>query len=204
MCQRCMDSILLLAGATTVYVRNLEEFECTRIKEVIHERVGQSRVSISAGHIGRDKIVVKVGKWFHCKIKIFHKILYIKLTSVHCQPFRSSLNVSKMCGYYIVTCRGKCSVREESWGIWVHEDQGSNTRVCRAIPGVSISGRHIGCDKTVAKVGARFYWPNYTRDLRKYCASCHECQVTANTWFSKATPSLHPVEVPEEAWTQIG
>ena len=117
-------------------------------------------VSISGGHIGRDKIVAKVGKRFYCKIAIFHKIVYIKLTSMHCRPFRSSRNVSKMYGYYIVTCRGNCSVREESWGIWVHEDQGSDTRACRVIPGVSISGGHIGRDKIVDKVGKRFYCKN--------------------------------------------
>ena len=61
----------------------------------------------------------------------------------------------------------------------------------------------MGRDKTLAKISERYYWPRYSDDIRDYCASCHDCQV-ANTRFTKATPHLHTVPVPDEPWTQIG
>ena len=74
-------------------------------------------------------------------------------------------------------------------------------------PGSSIesasTGAHLGRDKTTQKIGERFFWPNYSRDVREYCLTCHDCQMS-NTRFIKNVPELQPVSVPVESWKQIG
>ena len=65
------------------------------------------------------------------------------------------------------------------------------------------TGAHLGRDKTLLKVRERYFWPNFTTDVRHYCQTCHDCQVSS-TRFSKTTPELHPVQVPGLPWKQIG
>lgn len=58
---------------------------------------------------------------------------------------------------------------------------------------------HLGFDKTLSRITARFYWPGIHADVRRWCASCHECQLVN----PPATPKvpLRPlplIEVPFE------
>ncbi len=38
-----------------------------------------------------------------------------------------------------------------------------------------IFGGHLGYEKTLEKISARFYWPFMSSDVRDYCARCHMC-----------------------------
>ena len=35
----------------------------------------------------------------------------------------------------------------------------------------------MGCEKTLNRVMARFYWPGIWADVRRWCTSCPECQL---------------------------
>ena len=36
---------------------------------------------------------------------------------------------------------------------------------------------HIGSKKTLERITALFFWPGLHFDVRKYCATCQQCQV---------------------------
>ena len=48
-------------------------------------------------------------------------------------------------------------------------------RVGHTIP---LSG-HMGSKKTFDQIAAHFSWPGVSFDLRKYCATCPQCQLVA-------------------------
>ncbi|CAM4631962.1 unnamed protein product [Lepidochelys olivacea] len=45
---------------------------------------------------------------------------------------------------------------------------------------------HLGQEKTVARVLARFFWPSIHREVKEYCASCPDCQHAAPAGVRKA------------------
>ena len=58
---------------------------------------------------------------------------------------------------------------------------------------------HMGCDKTLARVMDRFYWPGIWGDVRRWCASCPECQLVNPPAVPKAPLQPLPLmEVPFE------
>lgn len=42
-----------------------------------------------------------------------------------------------------------------------------------------IMGAHLGMDKTLERIEARFYWPRMKRAVVDYCAGCPDCQLVA-------------------------
>ena len=89
-------------------------------------------------------------------------------------------------------------------------DKSQRQRIIKAIhegPGQSIDSRatggHLGRDKTINKIGERYFWPYFTEDVRRFYNTCHECQIS-NTHSSKNTAELNPIPVPTEVWHQIG
>lgn len=48
-------------------------------------------------------------------------------------------------------------------------------RICQAFHD-SISGGHLGFEKTFKSIIARFYWPGMKTDIYDYCESCDVCQ----------------------------
>ena len=74
-----------------------------------------------------------------------------------------------------------------------HEGLGSSTKA-KAI------GGHLGRDKTLWKLyDSGFWWPGMNTEVRKFVSCCDACQ-KAGTKMDKATPSLHPVSVPQHAY----
>ena len=66
-------------------------------------------------------------------------------------------------------------------------------RVGHTIP---LSG-HMGSKKTFDRIAAHFSWPGLSFDVRKYCATCLQCQLVTRKLKSKRAP-LKPVgNVPE-------
>ena len=61
---------------------------------------------------------------------------------------------------------------------------------------------HLGYDKTLNRIMARFYWPGIRAEVRRGCASCPECQLVnppAVPW----TP-LRPLPLVEAPFDRIG
>ena len=71
-------------------------------------------------------------------------------------------------------------------------------RVGHAIP---LSG-HMGNAKTLDRIAAHFFWPGLSSDVRKYCATCPQCQLVARKLKSQRAP-LKPVEVVTEPFKKI-
>lgn len=71
-------------------------------------------------------------------------------------------------------------------------------RVGHTIP---LSG-HMGAKKTLERIAAHFFWPGLSFDVRKYCATCPQCQMVARKLKSKRAP-LRPVDVVTEPFKKI-
>ena len=71
-------------------------------------------------------------------------------------------------------------------------------RVGHTIP---LSG-HMGSKKTFDRIAAHFSWPGLSFDVRKYCATCPQCQLVARKLKSKRAP-LKPVENVTEPFKKI-
>ena len=65
-------------------------------------------------------------------------------------------------------------------------------------------GGHLGRDKTLDKlIQSGFWWPNMNVDVRKYVATCTQCQ-KGSTRFAKVAAELHTIPVPNKVWHQVG
>ena len=71
-------------------------------------------------------------------------------------------------------------------------------RVAHTIP---LSG-HMGIAKTLDRIAAHFSWPGLSSDVRKFCATCPQCQLVARKLRSHRVP-LRPVEVVTETFKKI-
>ena len=61
---------------------------------------------------------------------------------------------------------------------------------------------HMGCEKTLNRVMARFYWPGIWADVRRWCASCPECQLVNQPAIPRAP--LRPLPLMEVPFEHIG
>lgn len=66
-------------------------------------------------------------------------------------------------------------------------------RAVMKLPHDIAAARHLGADKTLARVLSQFYWPGVHRETRDYCASCLECQRVAPAGIPHAPLVLLPV-----------
>ena len=60
---------------------------------------------------------------------------------------------------------------------------------------------HLGREKTTQRLLKRFYWPTLFADVRSYCRSCPECQMSSKRGRNRA--SLLPLPVIEEPFSRI-
>lgn len=49
-------------------------------------------------------------------------------------------------------------------------------------------GGHLSAKKTKARIRSAFFWPTLVTDVRKYCQSCHTCQIFARPRASDRVP----------------
>ena len=68
---------------------------------------------------------------------------------------------------------------------------------------VTITGGHLGRDKTYHKIAERFYWKSLWRDVTDYIKTCEVCQTTNDAKFVKEAAPLHPIPVKPEVWRQV-
>ena len=60
---------------------------------------------------------------------------------------------------------------------------------------------HLGRDKTTQRIPRRFYWPTVFKDVKEYCQSCPECQLTSSRGRNRV-PML-PLPIVEEPFSRI-
>lgn len=63
-------------------------------------------------------------------------------------------------------------------------------------------GGHLGRDKTIKEIEARFYWKEMNGDIREYVRRCDKCQRT-NAKLPKSNSTLHPIRVEPAVWHQV-
>ena len=61
---------------------------------------------------------------------------------------------------------------------------------------------HMGYDKTLNRIMARFYWPGIRGDVRRWCASCPECQLVNPPAIPRAP--LRPLPLMQVPFERIG
>uniref|UniRef100_A0AAQ4Q9F2 Gypsy retrotransposon integrase-like protein 1 n=1 Tax=Gasterosteus aculeatus aculeatus TaxID=481459 RepID=A0AAQ4Q9F2_GASAC len=61
---------------------------------------------------------------------------------------------------------------------------------------------HLGSDKTLDRIVARFYWPGIWADVRRWCASCPQCQLVNQPAIPKAP--LRPLPLMELPFERLG
>ena len=66
---------------------------------------------------------------------------------------------------------------------------------------IPLSG-HMGFAKTLDRVSTRFSWPGLSSDVRKFCATCPQCQLVARKLKSHRVP-LRPMQVVTEPFKKI-
>lgn len=64
-------------------------------------------------------------------------------------------------------------------------------------------GAHLGRDKTVGKIAAKYFFKGIKERVNDYISKCDKCQRASNKPAMQA-PELHPVPVPEKVWSQVG
>ena len=62
---------------------------------------------------------------------------------------------------------------------------------------------HLGVDKTYRKVLCHFYWPRVHSDVKKFCKTCHPCQLAGKPNQHPPVSPLIPIPVMEEPFSRI-
>ena len=67
----------------------------------------------------------------------------------------------------------------------------------------NVCGGHLGIQKTTEKISKNFYWPTVKKDVRKFCKSCHDCQVMGKPNQKIPKAPLYPIPIVSEPFTQV-
>eukprot|EP00731_Ephydatia_muelleri_P010665 Em0005g1251a len=97
-----------------------------------------------------------------------------------------------------ITCEGK---DDALWRVCVRSDE-EKERILESCH-AGVAGSHLGRDKTIDKISARFFWKNMYEDIKKYVKECDVCQ-RMNPKFVKSNAKLHPVPVRAQLWHKVG
>ena len=66
------------------------------------------------------------------------------------------------------------------------------------------SGCHLGVNKTVSKIASKYYFPNIIDTVRKYIATCDECQKQNKKAKTLYLNYACPVSCGKRIWGKIG
>lgn len=63
-------------------------------------------------------------------------------------------------------------------------------------------GGHFSQKKTKQRIRSAFFWPNLAGDVKKYCQSCHSCQMFSNRRITDRVP-ITPLTRPQEPFEVV-
>ncbi len=91
----------------------------------------------------------------------------------------------------------------DRWVLCVPEAKHGRKRIAQLIlEHAHTAMGHMGTKKTNEYVRRWFWWPQMTRDIEKYCASCGTCQTTKSS-TQRPQGLLHNLPIPERPWQSI-
>eukprot|EP00731_Ephydatia_muelleri_P017503 Em0010g601a len=96
----------------------------------------------------------------------------------------------------------KANFRRKCRNNYKLEDDEEKERILESCH-AGVAGSHLGRDKTIDKISARFFWKNMYEDIKKYVKECDVCQ-RMNPKFVKSNAKLHPVPVRAQVWHKVG
>ena len=64
-------------------------------------------------------------------------------------------------------------------------------------------GGHLGVNKTKLRITKNFFWPGLSRDVSRFCETCHVCQVIGKSQLTPPKAPLHPIPAFEEPFHRI-
>lgn len=67
----------------------------------------------------------------------------------------------------------------------------------------SVLGGHLGARKTLEKISRHFFWPSVRKDVKRFCRSCHVCQVVGKPGVAVPVAPLQPLPLEEEPFAHI-
>ncbi|KAI2644628.1 Transposon Tf2-6 polyprotein [Labeo rohita] len=67
----------------------------------------------------------------------------------------------------------------------------------------SLGTGHPGANNTLSLLTDRFWWPDMTRDVRRYVQGCKECAMSKSPRHLPAG-KLHPLPIPNRPWSHLG
>lgn len=67
----------------------------------------------------------------------------------------------------------------------------------------SVLGGHLGVRKTLEKISHHFFWPSIRKDVKRFCCSCHVCQVVGKPGVAVPVAPLQPLPLEEEPFAHI-
>ena len=62
---------------------------------------------------------------------------------------------------------------------------------------------HVGQNKTIDKITARYFWPKIIEQVAQYISVCPACQKAKFISLQKTNTELHSIHLPNKIWTQI-
>ena len=62
---------------------------------------------------------------------------------------------------------------------------------------------HLGVNKTHRRILNHFYWPGVSKDVKKFCRSCHACQVVGKPNQKPKAVPLKPIPVAGEPFSHV-
>lgn len=84
---------------------------------------------------------------------------------------------------------------------WVPDYEPLRTRIIQETHDSPLAG-HPGRETTYALVSRKFYWPNMSQDIRRFCQNCDRCRAN-HVWRDKKHGLLKPLPVPLRKWKDV-
>lgn len=100
----------------------------------------------------------------------------------------------------------ECTIGEDGWlryrdSLWVPDHEPLRTAILHEVHDSPITG-HPGRENTFSILSRRFYWPNYSQDVRRFIRNCDTCGGT-HAWRDQKRGLLKPLPVPMRVWREI-
>ncbi|KAJ6437630.1 AAA family ATPase [Purpureocillium lavendulum] len=99
----------------------------------------------------------------------------------------------------------ECTIGDDGWlryrdSLWVPDHEPLRTAILHEVHDSPITG-HPGRENTFSILSRRFYWPNYSQDVRRFIRNCDTCG-GAHPWRDQKRGLLRPLPIPMRVWRE--